>query len=317
MRVVPILFPCDLGTTDRGRFETKPERGAPDLVLDMFEGEGVRMARPFHVQVEKPTDPDPEDAPLKYDGYLARAVWALAEVVDKVNGDGNFPMILGGDQLGMCGQVVGHSLRHAEGIGLAVLADAPLDLATPGVPAYDDKASLRKDVEATWDGAADRMVLAAALRMLDPDTEFGKVMAKSPVQAKYTSVLGVRGPECAQVRANEKKAKADIWRMERLELDGENGYRSALTRHLESGPIALSIDVSGLDPHLMTAVRRPVSDGVDWRFLKRSLEQCAPHVDRLLGLDICGIDPSLDDVHHSAMQRLVESIAPFLRRLGR
>jgi len=79
----------------------------------------------------------------------------------------------------------------------------------------------------------------------------------------------------------------------------------------------LSIDVSGLDPALMPAVRRPEPDGVDWAFLKRSVEQCAPHVDRLLGLDLSGIDPSLDDVHHTAMQKLVEAIAPFLRRLRR
>lgn len=318
MRLVPVLFPCDLGSTVRGRYETKPERGTPDLVLDMLEGEGVRMARPKLVPVaEGPSDPDPEDAPLKLDSHAAAAVKALAEVVDQVNAEGNFPVILGGDHLGLCGHVLGHSVRHAAGVGLAVLADAHLDLAMPGTPAYDDKMMLRKDATATWDGDADRMVLAGALGMLPADTELGAAMAASPVQREHTSVIAVRGPESAQVRANERKAKIEVWRMERLELDGESSYRTVLSRHLEAGPIALSIDASGLDPHLMTAVRRQVSDGIDWRFLKRSLEQCAPHVDRLLGLDICGIDPSLDDVQHSAMQRLVESLAPFLRKLGR
>ena len=77
------------------------------------------------------------------------------------------------------------------------------------------------------------------------------------------------------------------------------------------------IDVRGLDPHLMTAARDAVPDGVDWAFLKRSLDVCVRHVDRLLGLDISQLDPSLDDVHHSAILRLVETIAPFIRRLRR
>lgn len=316
MRIVPVLFPCDLGSTAKGVYTSTGERDAPDLILDMMEGEGVRLARPAMVPVPPPVDVvDAEDAPLKLDTYIAAAVRALAEVVEGVNNDGDFPIILGGDHLAMCGQILAAGQRDG-GIGLAVLADAQLDLATPAPPAFDDKTKL-KDAAYTWDGDADRMVLAAALRMFDDSTEFGRTMASSALNAKQTSVMGVRAPSCAQVKKNERAANIDVWTMERFELDGEASYRSSLSRHLEMGPIVLSIDVSGLDPHLMTAVRRPVSDGIDWAFLKRSLDQCAPHVDRLLGLDISQIDPSLDDVHHSATQRLVETLAPFFRRLRR
>ncbi len=44
MRVVPILFPSDLGRSDRGRYQEGGERGAPDVILDVLESEGVRMA---------------------------------------------------------------------------------------------------------------------------------------------------------------------------------------------------------------------------------------------------------------------------------
>lgn len=317
MRLVPVLFPCDLGWTERGTYAQSGVRGAPDLLLDLFEGEGVRMARPVSVKIEFPTDPDPADAPLKLDGWVAKAVTALAEVVSSINGAGDFPVILGGDHTAMCGHVLGHALRHEQGIGLAVLADAHLDLAMPATPVYDDVDKLRKDASVTGDGNAHRMVLSAALRMLPKTTQLGAVMAKSSVVEKQTSVLGVRGFEWAQVKANERRSGIEVWRMERVELDGEAAYRSLLNRHLEAGPIALSIDVNGLDPHLMTAVRGAVSDGIDWSFLKRTLEQCVPHVDRLLGLDICHVDPRLDDVHQSATQRLVETIAPFLHKLTR
>lgn len=317
MRLVPVLYPCDVGRTDRGTYQTSGERGAADLVLDLLEDEGLRLARPELVPVQFPEAPDSPEAKLKYDEAVATSVQALAEAVAKVNGAGDFPLILGGDHTTVCGHVLGHAQRHPDGVGLAVLADAYLDLATPAEPAYDDTARLKSDPKCTRDGDAHRMVLAAALRMIPEEYALGQRMAKSSLVAAQTSVIGVRGPEWAQLRANERAAGIEVWRMERLELDGEAAYRSMLNRHLARGPIVLSIDVTGLDPHLMTAVRDPVSDGLDWSFLKRTLEQCVPHVDRLLGLDIAQVDPTRDDVHHTATSRLIETIAPFLHRLTR
>lgn len=317
MRLVPVLFPSDLGTSHRGQCIPGGFREAPDLFLDMIEGEGVRLARPVAVPIEFPTEADPEDAQLKFDRFVAKSIIALAEAVDKVNADGDFPLILGGDQTALMGQVLAHSQRHPEGIGLAVLADAYTDLATPATPVFDDLPQLQKNVEVTKSGNVHRMVLAGALRMIPERFEVGRVMKKSSVVSSQTSTIGVRTPEWAQIRANEKAAKIEVWRMERVELDGESAYRSMLARHLSQGPIALSIDVTGLDPHLMTAVRKPISDGLDWSFMKRTLEQCLPHVDRILGLDISELDPTRDDAHKGAMTRFAETLAPFLRRLTR
>jgi arginase family enzyme len=315
MRIVPVLFPCDLASTKRGQYKGEGTRGAPDLMLGMLESEGVRFARPQMVTVDVPNGADAEAAPLKFDEAIAKAIQEAAEVITSVNAEGNFPVILGGDQLAMCAQILAAGEIDG-GVGVAVLADAHLDLGTPGEPAYGDSEAL-KDSKRTWDGDADRMVLAAALRMFPDNTAIGRLMKNSSLKAKQCSVMGVRGPQNAQIKANEKEAAIEVWRMERLELDGETAYRSMLSRHLEMGPIALSVDASGLDPHLMTAVQRSVSDGIDWSFLKRSLEQCVRHVDRLLGLDLCEMDPALDNVNHSSMQRLIETIAPFLRRVTR
>ena len=317
MRVVPVLFPCDLGHHNRGEYQTGGERGAPDVLLDLLEGEGVRLARPRAVPVKLPTEPDDPEAILKFDGLVTQALHALAEVVASVNSDADFPLVLGGDHTTMCGHVLGHSERHQAGIGLAVLADARADLATPAPPVYDDAKRLRKDPAVTRDGAASRMALAGALRLVGDDTAFGRAMRASAVQAKFTSVVGVRAPSWAQMTKLEKKAGIDIWTMERLELDGEAAYRSMLTRHLSAGPIVLSLDVGGLDPDLMHAVREPVTDGLDWSFLKRTLEQCAPHVDRILGIDICEVDPSQDGGHRNSLTRFAETVAPFLKRLTR
>lgn len=317
MKLVPILFPSDLGRSERGRYVEGGERGAPDRLLDALEGEGVRLARPITVPVEYPPEADPEDAPLKFDAWVARSVVALAEVVESVNADADFPLILGGDHTTLLGHVLGHSRRHGPGIGLAVLADAYTDLATPGAPVWDDKARLNKEPEVTKSGNAHRMVLAGALRLIPASHELGKVMAASTVLAAQTSIVGVRAPGWAQIRANERKAGVEVWRMERLELDGESAYRSMLTRHLSKGPIALSIDVGGLDPDMMTAVRNPRPDGLDWSFLKRTLEQCLPHVDRLLGLDIAELDPTRDHAHQGGLSRFAETLAPFLKRISR
>jgi arginase family enzyme len=316
MRLVPIMFPSDLGRSDRGVYRERGERGAPDIFLDTLEGEGVRFARPVIVPVEVPTEPDPEDAPLKFDALNARAVQALALAVEDVNAAADFPLVLGGDQTALCGHVLGHSIRHPEGIGLAVLADSHTDLATPAKPVYDDKA-LFKDQEVTHSGDLHRMVTAACLRMIPEEFEFGKVMQKSALQASQTSTAGVRARDWAQVKKNEKIAKIQVWRMERLEFDGESTYRSMLTRHLSEGPIILSIDASGLDPDMMTAVTEPLPDGIEWSFLKKTLEQCLPHLPRILGIDISELDPTRDDAHKGSILRFAETLAPFLKKLTR
>jgi arginase family enzyme len=317
MKLVPVLFPSDLGRSDRGRYVEGGERGAPDRLLDMLESEGVRLARPVTVPVQFPEAPDPEDAPLKFDAWLTRAVLALADAVEAINAEADFPLILGGDHTTLLGHVLGHSRRHRDGLGLAVLADAYTDLATPAVPVHDDRPRLNKDAEATKSGNAHRMVLSGALRMIPDTFELGRAMQASTVLAAQTSVVGVRAPTWAQIRANERKAGVDVWRMERLELDGEAAYRSMLTRQLARGPIVLSIDVGGLDPDLMVAVRNPRPDGLDWSFLKRSLEQCLPHIDRVAGLDIAELDPTRDDAHQVSLVRFAETLAPFLKRIAR
>src|SRR5262245_53810170 len=103
MRLVPVLFPSDLGTTHRGQYVPGGTREAPDLFLDMIEGEGVRLARPVAVPIDFPTSPDPEEAELKLDQWVAKSIISLAEAVDKVNADGDFPLILGGDQTALMG----------------------------------------------------------------------------------------------------------------------------------------------------------------------------------------------------------------------
>ncbi len=292
-------------------------RGAPDVLLDALEGEGLRMARPIAVPVDVPTQPDPEDAPLKFDGALTKATLALAEVVEKVNADANFPLILGGDHTSLLGHLLGNSRRHEAGVGLAVLADAHLDLEHPARPVFDDKALLRQDAAVTSTGDAQRMVLAAALKKLPAETALGAAMQASALTPQQTSVMGVRAPRSAQVKALEKSAGIDVWDMERLEFDGEGSYRSMLTRHLSMGPIVLSIDATGLDPDLMTASTDAPPDGLEWTFLKRSLEQCLPHVDRILGIDLCAIDHTADDARQRGLTRFCEVLAPFLKRLTR
>ncbi len=238
-------------------------------------------------------------------------------MVEEVNAEADFPLILGGDHTAMMGHVLGHSLRHERGIGLAVLASAHTGLLRPGTPVYGDKAKLRSDAQATATGDAHRMAMSAALRRIPESFALGEAMKKSAVKADRTSVVGVRAPSTAQIRAAEQASGIDVWSMERLEFDGEQPYRSMLTRSLAAGPIALSIDVGGLDPDLMAAVSDPIPDGLDWSFLKRSLEQAVPHIDRVLGLDICELDPHRDIAQSRGMTRFIEAIAPFLRKISR
>lgn len=317
MRIIPILYPSDLGRSARGQPAETGLRGAPDVLLDLLEEQGVRFGRPVTIPVASP-EADPEDAPLKYERLHVEASATLAEAVADINAEANFPLILGGDHSALFGHVLGHSLRHPEGVGLAVLADPRGDLEFPAPPIFDtDRKRLRTDPTVTATGEAARMALAGVLGRFPVGTPLAARLSECAVDAEQTSVVGLRGSESAQLRRLETATGVEVWRMERLELDGEQAYRSVLERHLARGPIALSIDVRGIDPGLLSAVNDPVSDGLDWSFLKRSLEQCLPHVDRILGLDICEFDPSHDSVHSVGQVRLAETLAPFLRKIVR
>lgn len=302
MRIVPVLFPSDLGRSREGIYEESGQRGAPDIMLDLLEGEGVRLSRPVSVPVGVPEGPREGDL-ISFDAELSRATTELANVVAEINAEANFPLVLGGDGTALLGHALGHSQRHPQGIGLALLADAYLDTEVPQTEA------------AKAPGWGSHMALSGVLKKLPEETELGRVMKESSVQAKHLTVAGVRAASPKAIQAAEKQDKLDVWTMERLELDGESEYRSALTRDLSYGPILLSIDASGLDPDLMPAVGEPAPDGLDWSFLKRSLEQCLPHRDRILGLDICEVDPTREDAHQRGLLRLAETLAPFLRRL--
>ncbi|MEL6185221.1 MAG: arginase family protein [Myxococcota bacterium] len=317
MRIIPVLYPSDLGRSARGQPADTGLRGAPDVLLDLLEEQGVRFGRPVTIPVPSP-EADPEGAHLKFEALHVEASATLAEAVADINAEANFPLILGGDHSALFGHVLGHSLRHPEGIGLAVLADPTGDLEFPAEPIFDsDRKRLRTDPEVTSTGEAARMALSGVLGRFPESMPLAERLSQCAVDGEQTSVVGLRGPETAQLRKIEKVTQLELWRMERLELDGEQAYRSMLERHLSRGPIALSIDVRGVDPGLLSAVNDPVSDGLDWSFIKRSLEQCLPHVDRILGLDICEFDPSHDSVHSVGQVRLAETLAPFLRKIVR
>lgn len=297
MRVVPVLYPSDLGVTESGRHRPTGERSAPDIMLDVLAGEGARLARPIPVTVPTPTEES--SGYVRFEAELVQAARDLADIVERVNAEGDFPLVLGGDHTALFGHVLGHSRRHGEGIGLAVLADARLDLDLSPEGSHD---------------AAD-LALSGALGLLPGEGPLASLMRDSSVRPALTSVTGVRAPASASARSYLRASPLGLWTMERLELDGESAYRSALNQHLVSGPIVLSIDARGLDPDLMTAVRDPVPDGLDWSFLKRSLEQCLPHRGRLLGLDLCHVDPTRDHAGQTSLSRLAEVLAPFLRQL--
>lgn len=291
MRIVPLLFPTDLGhDPDRGPTGL---RGAPDTLLDYLEDHGVRFARPIALEVPKASD-----APARLRATL-QAAQKLAEAVASTNDAGDFPLVLGGDHTALLGHALGHALRHPEGFGLAVLADAQVDL----------------DPLDAEGAPVQTAVLGAILGRDPPGGALGAALSGVRVPSDWVTVAGVRRGSDAGVAP--RAAGLDVWTLERLELDGESAYRSTLERHLARGPIALSIDARGLDSHLLEAVNDPAGDGLDWPFLKRSLEQCLRHRDRLLGLDVCELDPGQGSPQSPGLDRFAETLASFLRKLAR
>ncbi|MDP2882209.1 MAG: ornithine--oxo-acid transaminase [Azonexus sp.] len=182
--------------------------------------------------------PVPEPSPVAL-GVLLRA---LADVAASTIGEGNRPLIIGGDHSMAAGtwRGIGRALGEAPGL---IWIDAHLDAHMPAT---------------SPSGNAHGMPLAALFGFGDP------AMAKVPgpnLDPARTVVIGVRSHEVAEV---ELLASLGVRVFAMTEID-ERGLPDVFAEALRlvgNGPWGISLDLDAIDPEFAPGVSTPVAGGL-------------------------------------------------------
>lgn len=207
----------------------------------------------------------------------AHASNLMADVIQKIIEQGQFPLVVGGDQIATLGIIIG-AARVISELGL-IWFDAHGDFNT---------------METTVTGDITGMPLAALSgfgvpELINDHGMFPKISAESIV------LVGVRDLD-DQEKVNLHKSKVTVFTMEEIDKYGMREVMSRAINIASAGTrgVHLSLDMDVLDDREVPGVRLPVKGGITYREAHLAMELIAD-ARILTSLDIVEIVPSKDD----------------------
>jgi len=258
-----------------------------------IRGLGIGFEDRGNIPVRDPRGQAPSDPSAKFLPEIAEACRDLAESVEAAMGEGHFPLVIGGDHsiaVGTVAGVVAHHRPKGESIGV-IWFDAHADMNTP---------------ESSESGNVHGMPLAAIMGMGHPSlTELaGEAPMVLPTRIAMIGIRSVDKEEAKLVKGS------DVACFTMREVD-EQGIRSVMEQAIAHATGArdgkggtagfhLSFDVDGTDPTVCPGVGTPVAGGITYREAHTVMEMAATS-GKLLSLELCEINPILDDGNRTAI----------------
>ncbi|MDO9413553.1 MAG: arginase family protein [Pseudolabrys sp.] len=290
--IVIVQAPSALGLTARG------VEMLPGALLSHGLAEGLRARRFSRVEPLPPDKTrDPETLILNADG-IADYATKLAAEVGSVMGDGDFPLVLGGDCSILLGNLL--ALRRRGRYGLLFI-DGHADFYQPSAEPLGEVASMELAF-ATGRGAA---VLAdiEGLRPLVRDED--------------VVVFGRRDGRDADEHGSQRIEDTPIAMIEldRIRAEGLANCIDEALSHLMRSDLDgfwLHLDADVLDDAIMPAVDYRMPDGLSWDELVATIA-AARMSERLVGMDVTIFNPTLDKrgtIAADLAQALVRGLAP-------
>jgi arginase len=231
-----------------------------------------------------------QDTNARYKPQILKVCTLLAERVRAHLGEGEFPLVIGGDHSIAMGTVAGAAAHHrdrGESIGL-IWFDAHGDMNIPGV---------------SPSGNIHGMPLAHLLGRGDPD--LAGICGFSPkVDPKNVALIGVRDIDSGERRLIRESG---IHAYTMREID-ERGMAEVAREALDfvndgTAGFHISFDVDGCDPSVIPGSGTLVPGGVNYREAHLLLEYCAD-TERLLSMEVVELNPFLDQGNVSAERTL-------------
>jgi len=239
-----------------------------------------------NVPVDQAEHVDEGSAEARYLGQIAAACRRLAAMVEKAQGEGRVPLVLGGDHSVAVGTVAGMSRsyrRRKQKMGL-IWIDAHADMNTP---------------ETSPSGNVHGMPLACCVGM--GPRELTHLFGYAPkVEPKNVALVGVREVDQLE-KAHVKNSGVRAFTMRHID---ERGLRMVMEEAIEiagegTAGFHLSLDMDYVDPHEAPGVGTPVRGGATYREAHLAMEMICDSR-RMVSMEVVEVNPVIDEVNRTA-----------------
>jgi arginase len=254
--VAVIGAPLDLGAGRRG-----VDMGPSAIRYAGLDARIVELGRSCvdcgNVQAAVPEATEVGDEHARFLPQIMETCKRVAELVARAAGDGNLPLVLGGDHSVAIGTLGG--LANVRGPGGVLWIDAHADLNRP---------------DTSPSGNVHGMALAAALGLAGDRFATDGWPPRS-VDPKRVALVGVRALDAGE-RELLRGLDAKVFTMSDVDRFGvERAVRESLEHVAGPGFVHVSLDVDAVDPDVAPGVGTPVRGGLSYREAHLALELVA------------------------------------------
>ncbi len=289
-KVVNIIgFPMDLGSGRRG-VDMGPsairiagiEKKLKKLGYDVIDS-GDIFIQNIELQIPKTFGTNPK---LKYLPEILKTTKILAKKVEKVLGQHQFPLCLGGDHSMAIGTIAGIS---------SYCKNNKLEMGVIWVDAHADM----NTGETTPSGNIHGMPMAASLGI--GEEKLVNILDFSPkVKPENCALIGIRSIDNLE-KENIKKLGVSVYTMSDIDKLGIHRIIARVLKQFQQkvDHIHVSFDLDVVDPTFAPGVGTPVPGGLSYReahLLMESIAECGC----MSSLEITEVNPILDDRNKSA-----------------
>ncbi len=281
-----IGFPMDLGADRRG-VDMGPSALRIAGLQSKLETLGYKVQDTGDIKIEIMEKQKIKNPQLKYLDEIVRTSMLLSEKVEKVLGNGDFPLCLGGD----------HSMALGTISGIASYCNKKkLKLGVIWIDAHSD---MNTD-ETSPSGNIHGMPLASLLGI--GNNELVNFLGFSPkLLSDNCALIGIRSIDEAE-KNNIKKLKVPVYTMNDIDKLGIHRIIAKVLKQFREkvDHIHISFDVDSVDPSVAPGVGTPVPGGLSYReahLLMETIAECGC----MSSLEIAEVNPILDHKNQSAI----------------
>jgi arginase len=273
--VAVIGAPLDLGAGRRGVDMGPSAIRAADLEQHLRDTLGIRTIDLGNVEAPVAESTESGDERMRFLPQILALCDRVAQLVATARGNGQTPLVLGGDHSVALGSLVG--LASADGPGGVLWLDAHGDLNTP---------------ESSPSGNVHGMVLAAALGLAG--SAFARNGWRLPaIEPGRLSLVGVRSLDQGE-RTLLKELNAKVFTMAEIDRVGVEPCMREAIAHAAGGPfLHVSFDLDVVDPETAPGVGTPVRGGLSYREAHLAMELVAESGEAD-SFDLVEVNPVLD-----------------------
>lgn len=229
---------------------------------------------------------EPGNPHARYLPEIAETCKRLATLVDKIAGEGKFPLVLGGDHSCAVGTISGisrHFRKKKQKIGL-IWVDAHADMNTP---------------DSSVSGNIHGMPLACVLG--DGPPELAQIFNYAPkVEPANTVIVGLRNVDQLE-RQKVRDSGVHVFTMRDIDERGMKPVMADAIRFAmeDTAGFHVSFDMDSVDPQMAPGVGTPVPGGLTYREAHLAMEM-AGDSGGIRSMEVVEVNPVLDIANKTA-----------------